>query len=93
MVFHQLLFVGFTAVVANKAVNYLDDYENLAEEDYDNLSLRSLMAMLVHYAYFRDLNVAEGAAAWILDYNNKRANGYGKLHWKSYPCQASEPEL
>ena len=61
-----------------------DDPENLAEENSDNLLRPSLMAMLVHWTYFRDSNMVLASLAWVADYTNDRAMDYANEHWEPY---------
>lgn len=68
-----------------------DHGKKLAKERYNDVRLSVLMAMLVHWCYFRDLNPLEEAAAWFMEYNNKRAKKYGELHWEPHPCDEQYP--
>ncbi|XP_024388410.1 GDSL esterase/lipase At4g10955 [Physcomitrium patens] len=78
------------SAVGDKVLNSLDGDLKLAEEGYENMPRRSVMSMLVHCTYFRDLSRLETAASWIMDYTNDRAKEYGEEHWDTYRCGATE---
>jgi hypothetical protein len=47
---------------------------------------RRVLAMLVHWVYFRDLDPLGTWAARALGYGNRRAESYGKEHWEHMDC-------
>ena len=83
--------VGF-ALLVRKGYRYVENADNLAMEDYENMPRRAVMSMLVHCAYFRDLDQLTRMAAWWLDYNNSRAKNYGEYYWRELQ-PASKLEL
>ncbi|XP_024382415.1 GDSL esterase/lipase At4g10955 [Physcomitrium patens] len=93
MVGGELFIAGAIGVLGHKVRIEREGDEKLAKEDYEHMPLRSVMSMLVHCTYFRDLNILTTAGAWVMDYTNDRAKKYGKEHWEPYRCHATESVL